>query len=162
MPGNAEDQRGREDSLPLGAEVGPMPMDTAPGDRLRYRLGRYYCESKRPFMERSISIKKGALSVALLRNWTLGSREALLRRDVSQGCIAVQATTVPEIRQRGLTGHSGREFEQLSRKAGTLVKVNAATNMVRRRGRGEEDVPDEAVYQCRETMVATTYLENRG
>ena len=100
--------------------------------------------------------------MAVLRNWTLGSREAILRRDVSQSYVAVQTTTVPEIRQRGLTGHFGREFEQWSRKAGTLVKVNAATNKVSRRGRGEEDVPDEAVYQCRETMVATTYLENLG
>ena len=85
-----------------------------------------------------------------------------MKRDVFQGYVAVQATTVPEIRQRGLTGHFGREFEQWSRKAWTIVNVNAATNKVSSRGREEEDVPDEAVYQCRETMVATTYLENRG
>ena len=85
-----------------------------------------------------------------------------MKRDVFQGYVAVQATTVPEIRQRGLTGHFGREFEQWSRKAGTLVKVNAATNKVSRRSRGEEDVPDEAVYQCRETMVARTDFETRG
>ena len=114
-----------------------MPMDKVPGGRLGDSLDRDYCESRRPFMERSISIKEGELSGAVLRNWTLGSREALLRRDVSQSYVAVQATTVPEIRQRGLTGHFGREFEQWSRKAWTLVKVNAATNKVCRRGRGE-------------------------
>ena len=110
VPGKAEYQRGREDYPPLGAEVGPLPRDKVPGGRLGDSLGRDYCESKMPFMERCISIKEGELSGAVLRNWTLGSREALLRRDVSQGYVAVQATTVPEIRQRGLTGHFGLEF----------------------------------------------------
>ena len=92
MPGKAEDQRGREDSLPLEAEVLTMPMDMLPEGRLGDSFGRDYCESRRPFIERSISIKEGELSEAVLRNWTLGSMEAHLRRDVSQGYAAVQAT----------------------------------------------------------------------
>ena len=101
--GKAEYQRGRDDSRSLGAEVGPLPRDKVPGGRLGDSLGREYCESRRPFMERSISIKEGELSGAVLRNWILGSMEAILRRDVFQSYVAVQATTVPEIIQRGLT-----------------------------------------------------------
>ena len=76
--------------------------------------------------------------------------------------MAVQATTVPEIRQRCLTGHFVREFEQWIRNAGILVKLNVATNSLSRRGSVEDDVTDETVYQCKGTMVARTDLKTRG
>ena len=61
MPRKAENHTGREDYIPVVAEIGPMPMEKVPGCRLGDSLGRDYCESRSPFMERSISINEGKL-----------------------------------------------------------------------------------------------------